>query len=386
MKKQVLQDRHPPGRIRDTIFHVLSVSPQPLSVKDIETRVQEIIGPAPNSSVRSYLRLNTPDLFVREERGVYRVRHNGSSPTQRKFHQIENLKKPFSFGKATLIHADCFDWLEQQEDNGFEAVVTDPPYGLHEYTVEQQTKLRNGKGGVWRIPPSFDGHARSPLPRFTTLSQQQLEELRLFFVTWGKLLLPKLVPGAHVIVASNPLLSYIVSWALAEAGFERRGEIIRLTMTMRGGDRPKAAHEEFSEVSVMARSMWEPWLVYRKPLEGRAQDNLRKWKTGGFRRPSNDRPFGDVIASAPTRKSERLLAPHPSLKPQAFLRQIVRAVLPLGKGRILDPFAGAGSTLAAAEAIGYASIGVEKDDHYFDIARKAIPRLAKFHPNGKSES
>ena len=160
------------------------------------------------------------------------------------------------------------------------------------------------------------------------------------------------------------------------AGLERRGEIIRLTMTMRGGDRPKHAHEEFSEVSVMPRSMWEPWLIFRKPLEGRAQDNLRKWRTGGFRRPSPEQPFGDVIASSPTRAGERAIAPHPSLKPQAFMRQIVRAVLPLGEGVVLDPFAGGGSTLAAAQAIGYESIGIERDTAYFQVAREAIPRLA----------
>jgi site-specific DNA-methyltransferase (adenine-specific) len=45
---------------------------------------------------------------------------------------------------------------------------------------------------------------------------------------------------------------------------------------------------------------------------------------------------------------------------------------------ILDPFCGTGSTLAAAEALGYASIGIEKDPHYFEIARKALPRLAAF--------
>ena len=181
-------------------------------------------------------------------------------------------------------------------------------------------------------------------------------------------------------MASNPLVSYLVSFALADAGMERRGEVVRLTMTMRGGDRPKAAHDEFSEVSVMPRSMWEPWLVYRKPIEGRVQDNLRRWGTGGFRRPCTDKPFGDVIPSSPTRKSERALAPHPSLKPQAFLRQLVRSALPLGEGVILDPFAGAGSTLAAAEAVGYASLGVEKDKFYFDMARDAIPKLTWFSP------
>ena len=117
---------------------------------------------------------------------------------------------------------------------------------------------------------------------------------------------------------------------------------------------------------------------------GRVQDNLRKWGTGGFRRPGREKPFGDVIASAPTRKAERDLAPHSSLKPQAFLRQIVRAVLPLGSGIVLDPFAGAGSTLAAAQAIGYKSIGIEKDPHYFEIACAAIPKLLRFTPHGNT--
>ena len=282
-----------------------------------------------------------------------------------------------------MFHADCFDWLARQEDNSIHAVVTDPPYGLHEYTPQQQLKLRKGKGGVWRIPPSYDGHVRSPLPRFTTLRDSEREYLHTFFFVWARLLLPKLVPGANVVVASNPLLSYIVSKAFADAGLERRGEIIRLVMTMRGGDRPKAAHKEFKDVSVMPRSMWEPWVVYRNALDGRVQDNLRKWRTGGFRRPCSDKPFGDVISSAPTRKNERAFAPHPSLKPQAFLRQLVRGVLPLGEGTVLDPFAGAGSTLAAAEAVGYRSIGIEKDRNYFEMAREAIPRLIQFKPNGQ---
>ncbi len=136
----------------------------------------------------------------------------------------------------------------------------------------------------------------------------------------------------------------------------------------------------------MPRSMWEPWVVCRKPFDGRVQDNLRKWQTGGFRRPTPDKPFGDVIASGPTRKSERALAPHPSLKPQAFMRQLVHAVLPLGEGVILDPFAGAGSTLAAAEAVGYESIGVEKDPEFFSLACSSIPKLAGLKINGNTRA
>lgn len=376
--------RYAPGRVRDAILQVLTLTSEGLSVGQIEERVCKVIGPTPTSSVRSYLRLNTPSLFIREERGVYRVAREYLGGVQREFTRAVEWEEPVAFGRARLVHSDCFDWLERQEDNSIHAVVTDPPYGLHEYDPEQQLKLRNGKGGVWRIPPSFDGHIRSPLPRFTTLTGPQVEELRTFFFVWARLLLPKLVPGANVVVASNPLLSFAVSGALSDAGLERRGEIVRLVMTMRGGDRPKAAHNEFRDVSVMPRSMWEPWVVFRKPIEGRVQDNLRKWKTGGFRRPSVERPFGDVVPSAPTRKNERALAPHPSLKPQAFLRPLVRGVLPLDEGIVLDPFAGAGSTLAAAEAVGYKSVGIEKDLHYFKMARNAVPKLIEFQPDGRA--
>ena len=285
---------------------------------------------------------------------------------------------------ATLYRCDCVAWLKARKPNSLHACVTDPPYGLVEYTPAEQKKLRTGRGGVWRQPPSFDGHRRAPLPRFTTLRRKDLETLSLFFAEWAQALHPTLVPGAHVLVASNPLVSHWVAHAVRTAGFERRGEIVRLVMTMRGGDRPKNAHAEFRGVTVLPRSMYEPWLLFRKPLDGRVQDNLRKWKTGGLRRVSDLQPFGDVIRSSPTRPEERRFAPHPSLKPQAFLRQVVRAILPLGEGVVIDPFAGSGSTLAASVAVGYESIGIERDHRYSSMARKAIPALAALRPSNQT--
>jgi len=379
--KRKRDERRRPGEVRDAIVTVLASRPRGASIAEIQDGVKDLIGSAAPSSIRSYLRLNTESVFRREDRGVYTIRE---APAETYGSKVEKPQpyRSFVFGRTCLIEADCFDWLQQQPENSIHAVVTDPPYGLLEYTPHQQEKLRNGKGGVWRIPPAFDGSKRSPLPRFTVLSPQDLDALAIFFFNWGRALLPLLVPGANVVVASNPLLSFVVSGALARAGLERRGEIVRLVMTMRGGDRPKHAHNEFSGVSVMPRSMWEPWVLFRKPIEKRVQDNLRKWKTGGFRRPSGDRPFGDVIPSTPTHKLERQLAPHPSLKPQAFLRTLVRGVLPLGEGIVLDPFAGSGSTLAAAEAMGYESLGIEKDSRYYESAIKAIPRLTKYKNGG----
>lgn len=360
---------HAPGRVRDSIIAFLSSSRSGASLCEIESAVRRDLGEVQSSSVRSYINLNTPEIFQRTSRGHYCLTGSMPEDTPSKF-------PTFQIGQAQLVNADCFSWLSQREECSIHAVITDPPYGLKEYSELEQRKLRKGKGGVWRIPPSFDGSKRSPLPRFTVLDQADKKQLETFFKNFGTLLRRTLVPGANVAIASNPLLAHLVASAMTSAGFEVRGSIVRLTMTMRGGDRPKNAHLEFSEVSVMPRSMWEPWVILRKPLEGRTQDNLRKWRTGGWRRPSATRPFGDVIRSNPTTARERAIAPHPSLKPQSFLRQLVFSALPLAEGTILDPFAGSGSTLAACNALGYRSIGIEKDKEYSSLAQRSIPRLS----------
>jgi site-specific DNA-methyltransferase (adenine-specific) len=285
----------------------------------------------------------------------------------------------------SLYRANAFDWLSKQSRNTIHAIVTDPPYGLLEYTETELEKMKRGRGGVWRIPPAFDGAKRRPLPRFTVLRERDKFALLQFFRRLADAVLPTLVPGAHVFIATNPLVSHLVYGPMIEAGFEPRGEIIRVVHRLRGGDRPKNAHKEFADVSVLPRSCWEPWGLFRKPCEGRVQDNLRRWGTGGLRRISDREPFRDLIYSLPTRTAEHAIAPHPSLKPQQFLRQIVRASLPLGKGTILDPFMGSGSTIAAAAALGLHAIGIEVSHEYFELAVEAVPKLISFgedSPNG----
>ncbi len=302
-------------------------------------------------------------------------------------YEAHELSKPSDLGRRLeqplpyqIYHGHAFAWLSSAAPGSVHAVVTDPPYGLVEYSDRELGKMKAGRGGVWRIPPAFDGCRRRPLPRFTVLTENDHLALRSFFAELSTHLIRVLVPGAHVFIATNPLVSHLVYEPFISAGFEKRGEIIRVVYTLRGGDRPKNAQKEFAEVSVMPKSCWEPWGLFRKPCEGRVQDNLRKWKTGGLRRISPDEPFKDLISSSPARGIERKLAPHPSLKPQYFLRQIVRACLPLGEGVILDPFMGSGSTIAAATACGLRSVGIELNSEYFEMAQQAIPQLARLSP------
>jgi site-specific DNA-methyltransferase (adenine-specific) len=273
---------------------------------------------------------------------------------------------------------DALQWMSERNENSVHAIVTDPPYGLIEFDPKDHQKMRAGKGGVWRIPPTFDGAERGPLPRFTVLTAKDRERLTTFFKAFAYQACRILVPGGHLVIASNPLLSTTTFSSIETAGFEKRGELIRVVKTLRGGDRPKGYEDEFADVSVMPRSNWEPWGLFRKPLsEETVAANLRRWGTGGFRRVSDEEPFRDLFVCSPAGKAERALAPHPSIKPQKLMRYIVRGVLPRGTGLIYDPFAGSGSTLAAAAHLGLSAVGTERDPVYFAMASQAIPKLAK---------
>lgn len=286
-----------------------------------------------------------------------------------------------------IHHANCFEWLKKQPANSFHGVCTDPPFGIVEFLPHEMAKMRNGRGGVWRLPPTIGGSQRDPLPRFTTLSAQEREHVRIYFRELGGALLPVLVPGAHIMLAGTPMLQHLVQMGFAEAGYEVRGAILRLYRGFRGGDRPKLAESEFPDVCVTPRGNYEPWMLFRKPISERTvADNLRRWGTGALRRIAMDQPLPDVIQSGKTPQIEEAIFNHPTIKPQHLLRILARSLLPVGQGRILEPFAGSGSTIAACNAIGYESAGVEVDDEYFAALPENIRTLAALYPHFKGQS
>jgi tRNA G10 N-methylase Trm11 len=140
-----------------------------------------------------------------------------------------------------IHHADAFGWLATRQANSVHAVVTDPPFGLIEYTAAELAKRSSGKGGVWRQPPSLGGHRRQPVPRFTVLSSHDRRQINSFFRRLGSQLARVLVPGAHVFITTTQLVSHHAAYALESVGLEKRGVIVRVVKTLRGGDRPKAA-------------------------------------------------------------------------------------------------------------------------------------------------
>src|SRR5438876_4168259 len=100
-----------PGAVRDAISDALANRPTGATIGQIAEEVSARIGPTPASSIRSYLRLNTPKLFVKLDRGHYRVREEaqatlplGDQQNGRRSSLVDAPREAFRLGNATLIH------------------------------------------------------------------------------------------------------------------------------------------------------------------------------------------------------------------------------------------------------------------------------------------
>src|SRR2546423_119159 len=66
-----------------------------------------------------------------------------------------------------IHHIDAFEWLASAPMKSIEAIVTDPPYGLVEYSDKELTKLKAGKCGGCPKLPGVVGVNRIILPPFS---------------------------------------------------------------------------------------------------------------------------------------------------------------------------------------------------------------------------
>lgn len=152
---------------------------------------------------------------------------------------------------------------------------------------------------------------------------------------------------------------------------------------------------------IVLKPAFEPIILARKPLDGTIAENLAKWGTGSLdidgcrvegadraRFPSNVLHDGSAAATrdfpivgdgstaryffnAKATADDRAGSKHPTIKPIALMRWLVRLITTPGQ-LVIDPFAGSGSTGEAAFREGRRAILIEREAEYqADIRRRA---------------
>lgn len=86
------------------------------------------------------------------------------------------------------------------------------------------------------------------------------------------------------------------------------------------------------------------------------------------RRPIAGRRDGAVLKGFPPVGADRI---HPTEKPENLLRHLIGKHCP-PRGAVVDPFAGCGSSLVAAKALGCSAIGIEVEERWCEAAARRL--------------
>lgn len=295
-----------------------------------------------------------------------------------------------------MCEAEALSALADLPSNSVDAVVTDPPYGI------------DFAGHRWDTGHSFTGWSRA----------------------WSRECLRVLKPGGLMLAFGAPRTVHRLAAGVEAAGFELRDQLLWLY----GSGVPKHGLDAQGR-SGSLKPAYEPILLARAPLAARSVSaNATRFGTGLLqitdarvpaaqgdpeRWPANlvlshDARCDDIAcrgecpvrlldsARPSTRPSRFFYCPkpsvsereagceglpvqrvrtfggrpsrrnfHPTVKPVALMRWLVRLSTPPG-AVVLDPFSGSGSTGVACLAEGRRFLGIERDPGYARIARARL--------------
>lgn len=233
--------------------------------------------------------------------------------------------------KNELIHGDALTVLPTLPAGSFDALITDPPYasgGTHASSRQQAPQVKYMQGGKEQLHADFVGDERD--------QRSHLAWMRLWLAECNRVL----KDGAPVLLFTDWRQLPLTTDALQCAGFTWRGVAV---WDKTEGVRPQLGRFRNQAEYVVWGSKGNMPLARRAPV------------------------LPGVIREA-VRKADKH---HMTGKPTELMRQLVQ-ICEKG-GRILDPFAGSGTTLVAADLEGYGWTGIEMTAHYHGVAEARLP-------------
>ncbi|PPT85999.1 adenine methyltransferase [Xanthomonas arboricola pv. zantedeschiae] len=229
--------------------------------------------------------------------------------------------------KNQLLQGDALTILPTLEANSFDALITDPPYASGGLTAAARAR-----------PPSTKycrdgGHAD-----FVGDERDQRSHLKWMHL-WLSECARVLKDGAPVLLFTDWRQLPLTTDALQIAGFTWRGITV-----------------------------WDKTEGVRPQLgRFRNQAEYIVWGSKGNMPLDRRAPVLPGVIRESVRKSDKH---HLTGKPTELMRQLVRICE--GGGRVLDPFAGSGTTLLAAELEGFGWTGIEMTKHYITTSSKRL--------------
>lgn len=262
---------------------------------------------------------------------------------------------------------DAVDLLPGLATNSVDAVITDPPYGLDkngdmlgQVNDNYHRRETHGRGYADNDPDAY------------------LDWCRRWIVECERVL----KPGGFFLSFAGARTVDLVGYAARQADL-----VIRDQLTwVRRGSASRGLKQVLPDGRVLSTTTCpahEPIVCAQKRPDSAFAVNLDRWGTGFINVSASSR-WSESPGRWPTTvfdypkagREERHLLPgisHPTVKPLALARELVRLYAPTG-GKILDPFAGSGTTVEAAIMESRNYVAFEREAVYLPLIGARVTR------------
>lgn len=224
---------------------------------------------------------------------------------------------------VTLYHGDCLDVVPELAERSVDAVVTDPPYS----SGGRRENARSLRRSMNRSMTDEDWIAGDSMSTGGFVWMMRALAVRAKST---------LKPGGHFLAFIDWRMYPNLAGALESADYRQHPTLVW-----------DKAH---FGMGVVFRNQHE-WVVH--------------FSNGNPAAPAR-RDVGNVLRCPPVRDGD-----HPTEKPVGLMGSLLSVVASVG-GAVLDPFCGAGSTLAAAKMLGRKAVGVEIDERFCEVTAKRV--------------
>jgi site-specific DNA-methyltransferase (adenine-specific) len=243
----------------------------------------------------------------------------------------------FEHERAVLIHGDCLDVLTALPAGSVPMIFADPPYGLS----NDGTTCRSGQ----RVSVNKGAWDRS---------RGAVEDHR-FHRAWLAACQRVLSPHGTIWVSGTQHAIYSVGFAMQELGYKILNDIV----WFKPNAPPNLACRYFTHSHETI--LWA----------ARDEGSKHVFNYALIKGLNDDKQMRSLWELPTPPPSEKTQGKHPTQKPLDLLERIVLASTS-PDDRVLDPFAGSGSTGVAALRLNRRFVGIEREDSYLTLARRRL--------------
>ncbi len=294
---------------------------------------------------------------------------------------------------SRIFTGDCREVLTDIEAESIAACITDPPYNYefvghkwdHAEIERRKARVADSKTLVKHVPygSGLAGGVRNE--RWYAKNRANIQEYGDWTRQWGSEVFRVCKPGAYVAVFNSTRTAAHVQVALEDVGFYARDILAYrkssgipkgFNLSAKLHQRGREDANDWTDWHSALRNEWEAIILVQKPLMNNYMETFDRFGIGVMKAVNSDGSFQSNILEGFARSKSDDFNTHSTVKPLGLMMKLIELLVPQsGANVVLDPFAGSGTTLVAAAALGYPYLGIEVVPEYVQIIEKRLLEL-----------